>query len=320
MLSSLSIGIAIIVKNAEDTIAQAIRSTAGYARQIVIVDTGSTDRTPQICSLLGAEVHFFKWTDNFSAARNYALSLMRTEWILQLDADEELIGFSQEEVQQTLTNPTIGGLQVELRNILAGGIESIHHYTRLFRRHPQIRYEGAIHEQIADSIRALGLEIVDSPLAIRHYGYAEHSPEKIERNTELLRRELQLHPNDPWLTYHLGITEFAAKHYKEANELLEAIVASQELTAEQTETARLRLAQIALVEGRTDRSYERLNFTSNDIHREGLRCFVLGSCLALDHKFTEAVAMYSSPAVAASRLVNQVELHTFKNGISQFLK
>lgn len=319
MLSFLSIGIAIIVKNAEDTIAHAIRSAAGYARQIVVVDTGSTDRTPQICTLLGAEVHFFKWSDNFSEARNYALSLMRTEWILQLDADEELTGFSPEDIQQALTNPAIGGLQVELQNILAGGIESVHHYTRIFRRHPQIRYEGAIHEQIAGSIRALGLEIVESPVTILHHGYADNSPEKIERNAELLRREIALHPEDKWLSYHLGLTEFAAGRTEEARILLESVTSSNELTDEQHETARLRLAQIALQNGRTTDAGQWLNFTSNDIHREGLRCFILGSCFALERQFTDAVAMYSTPAVMASRLVNQQELHTFKHGISQFL-
>lgn len=316
----MSFGVAIIVKNAEDTITQAIKSVTGYSRQIVVVDTGSTDRTPQICTLLGAEVHFFAWTDNFSEARNYALSHMRTEWILQLDADEELLGFSVKDIQPLLMNPAVGGLQVALRNTLSGGLESVHHYTRLVRRHAQIRYVGAIHEQIADSIRALGLEIVDSPITILHHGYEANSPEKIERNADLLRREIALHPEDKWLSYHLGLTEFAAKRYEDARTLLESVAFAGELTSEQQETVRLRLAQIALQGERTTDAKQWLNFTSNDIHREGLRCFVLGSCLALERNFTEALAMYSSPSVAASRLVNQVELLTFTNGISQFLK
>lgn len=319
MHALLSLGVAIIVKNAEDTIAQAIKSTLSYARQIVVVDTGSSDRTPQICTLLGAEVHFYKWTDNFSDARNHALSHMRTEWILQLDADEELLGFSVEDIQPLLMNPAVGGLQVALQNTLSGGLESVHHYTRLVRRHAQIRYEGAIHEQIAGSIRSLGLEIVDSPVTILHHGYEANSPEKIERNAELLRREIALHPEDKWLSYHLGLTEFAAGRTEEARILLESVTSSNELTDEQHETARLRLAQIALQNGRTTDAGQWLNFTSNDIHREGLRCFILGSCFALERQFTDAVAMYSTPAVMASRLVNQQELHTFKHGISQFL-
>lgn len=319
MHAPLSLGVAIIVKNGEDTIAKAIQSSIRYARQIVVVDTGSTDRTPQICTLLGAEVHFYKWTNSFSDARNHALSYMRTEWILQLDADEELLGFSIEDIQPMLKNPVVGGLQVALHNTLSGGLESVHHYTRLVRRHPQIRYAGAIHEQIAESIRALGLEIVDSPISILHLGYETHSPEKIERNAELLRREIALHPEDRWLSYHLGLTEFAGGRTEEARILLESVTSSNELTDEQHETARLRLAQIALQNGRTTEARQWLNFTSNDIHREGLRCFVFGSCLALDHQFTDAVAMYSTPAVTASRLVNQEELHTFINGISHYL-
>lgn len=314
-----SLGAAIIVKNAESSIIRALDSLSGFAEQIVVVDTGSTDHTPQICSRFGIELHFHKWTDSFSEARNYALERMRTDWVIQLDADEELDRSSLENISEFLSNPNLGGLHTQIWNVLDGGIESEHRYTRIFRRHPDIRYEGAIHEQIAGSIYAAGFEIIDSPVIIRHFGYAEHSPEKIERNTALLHKELADNPQDKWLTYHLGLTECAAGNHQDAKLHLESIVDSPELSTEQIETARLRLAQIALAAGESDNVRSWLDFNSTDIHREGLRQFNLGASYAIQKEFRKAISCFSDETTSNSRLVNQLELQSFIDGISVFL-
>ncbi|MBI3258908.1 MAG: glycosyltransferase [Ignavibacteriae bacterium] len=319
MLPTPTLGAAIIVKNAESSIILALDSLYEFVQQIVVVDTGSTDQTPQICSRYGTELHFHKWTDNFSEARNYALERMRTDWIIQLDADEELDRKSLENISQLLNTPSIAGLHSQILNVLDGGIESEHLYTRIFRRHPKIRYEGAIHEQIAGSIREAGFEIMDSPVVIRHFGYAEHSPEKIVRNTTLLRKELADNPDDKWLSYHLGLTEFAAGNRSEAKSTLEPIVNSQELSIEQRETVRLRLAQIALESEKSDIVKKWLDFRSADVHREGLRLFILGAAYAIQKDFHKAIFCFTQEATSNSRLVNQLELQSFIDGISSFL-
>lgn len=319
MSNNPSIGAAIIVKNAEATIARALDSLKGFAEQIIVVDTGSTDQTPQTCSRFGAELHFWKWTDNFSEARNYALDRIRTDWVIQLDADEQLDEDSCADILPLLANPIIGGIHTQIWNVLDGGIESEHQYTRIFRRHSSIRYQGAIHEQIAGSIRQAGFEIIDSPVIIRHFGYAEHSPEKIERNTNLLRKELAVNPYDVWLSYHLGLTEFAAGNHSEAESLLLSVVNSSELSTEQHETVRLRLGQIALATEKSDNVQLWLDFISSDIHREGLRLFIYGAMLAVQKEFQEALVYFSHEEVADSRLVNQSELQSFIEGISTFL-
>lgn len=314
-----SLGAAIIVKNVESTILHALDSLSGIVQQIVVVDTGSTDKTSQICSRFGVELHFHMWTDNFSEARNYALERMRTDWIIQLDADEELDKNSLENISQLFINPNIGGLHTQIWNVLDGGIESEHRYTRIFRRHPKIRYECAIHEQIASSIHSAGFEVVDSPVIIRHFGYEGHSPEKIERNSTLLRKELADNPQDKWLTYHLGLTEFAAGNHSEAKLQLESIIHSSELSAEQNETARLRLGQIALATGESDSVKKWLDFNCTDIHREGLRQFILGASYAIQKEFQNAIACFKQESTVNSRLVNQLELQSFIDGISVFL-
>lgn len=319
MSTTPSLGAAIIVKNAESSVQSALSSLDGFVQQIVVVDTGSTDQTPQICTRFGVDLHFFKWTDNFSETRNYALERMRTDWIIQLDADEELDRKSLESISLFLNNPSTGGLHAQIWNVLDGGIESEHRYTRIFLRHPKIRYEGAIHEQIAGSIREAGFEIVDSPVVIHHFGYAEHSPKKIERNTTLLRKELADNPDDKWLRYHLGLTEFAAGNHTEAGLLLESIVNSTELSIEQNETSCLRLAQIALAAGEPDKAQRWLDFNSTDIHREGLRLFILGAAHAIRKEFQQAISYFTQEATSNSRLVNQLELQSFIDGISSFL-
>jgi glycosyltransferase involved in cell wall biosynthesis len=80
----------LIAKNEERFLPQCLRSVRALASQIVVVDTGSTDRTVDIAREFGAEVHSFSWCDDFSAARNAALEHATGDWILILDADEEL--------------------------------------------------------------------------------------------------------------------------------------------------------------------------------------------------------------------------------------
>ena len=84
------ITVCLIVKNEEQFLAQCLKSVRGFAAQIVVVDTGSTDRTVEIAREFGAEIYSFAWCDDFAAARNAALEHATGDWILMLDADEEL--------------------------------------------------------------------------------------------------------------------------------------------------------------------------------------------------------------------------------------
>ena len=85
-----TLSVCLIVKNEERFIRQCLASVKDFADQIVVVDTGSTDRTVAIAKEFGAEIHEFKWCDDFSAARNAALQHVTGEWVLSFDADEEL--------------------------------------------------------------------------------------------------------------------------------------------------------------------------------------------------------------------------------------
>ncbi len=311
--SDLDIGGLIIVRNEEQFIADAIASMRPLLRQLVIVDTGSSDSTPRICARHGAELHFFQWKDDFAAARNYGLKAMRCRWILTLDADETLASYATEELGPLLSDPLCGGISVGIRNYLDGDPKSDryqeHRYTRLFRRHPAIRYRGAIHEQIAAAIRDTGFHIADSNLRIDHRGYAGNDPAKAARNADLLRQELQSHPEDPWLLYHLGLAEFAGEdRVPAADHLRQALASGSELSQEQREIAALRLAQIALASDNWAEVEKRISFTSTDGQREGFRLYLHAVCLAMQRRFAEARRLLQHPLLAECAWLEKQQL------------
>ncbi len=307
-----TLGVAMIVKNAEDTIEAALQSVAGAVDQVVVVDTGSTDSTPFLVARSGAELYFKRWENSFAAARNHALSFLRTDWCLILDADEVLDTENFFEVRQRMNTHGLGGLQVSIHNSLSAQNEtsSTHSYTRLFKRHPKIRFEGAIHEQVADSIRALGLCIEQSECEIYHEGYKNVGPHKTERNADLLRQELRDKPDDVWATYHLGLTDFSAGHLKEAAALLNPLRTSPMLTVEQQETATIRCAQCALAEDDFMRVEELLAQPFGDNEREGLRQYILGAAYCNKLNFAAGLRCFQMARDTQTRLVDQQVLET----------
>ncbi len=85
-----TLSLCMIVKNEEKHLARCLSSVKDVADEIVIVDTGSTDKTIEIAESFSAKIFHFDWVNDFSAARNFALSKCTGDWILYLDADEEL--------------------------------------------------------------------------------------------------------------------------------------------------------------------------------------------------------------------------------------
>ncbi len=308
-----SIALAIIVKNAECMIERAITSAADLCQQIVVVDTGSIDSTPVICSRLGCEVHFFEWNGSFSAARNHLLRFVRTDWVLSLDADEELDSSTMKKYRFLLQDEKIGGIRVKIINRLQDGKSaSEHYYPRIFRNKQGINYIGKIHEQISESVLNIGLEIITSEITIYHYGYSKNDPEKISRNKKMIKEELENSQEDPWLMYHLAETEFADQNYSEAKKFYSKICRSHYLTAEQREISLIRLAQIALKKEDLKHVKFWTDFKSRDINREGLRKFVQAAAYLIEQNLESAKSLYNSKEVNLSMLVDKEQLSKAK--------
>lgn len=302
-----SIALAMIVRNGAQGISSALLSAKFICSQMVVVDTGSTDDTPQIATRMGAEVYHLEWNNDFSQARNFALDHCRTDWVLVLDADEVLDEQSLKDNFYLMADSTTGGITVQIHNALStdGFTSHTHSYTRLFRRDARIRFEGRIHEQIADSIQRLGLRIAQSSITIRHDGYSEPSPAKIKRNLELLQKELLENPDSHFVRYHLGLTEFAQGNLVNAGEHLTSVLNSEELSPTQNELARLRCAQIALANDDMVLVEQLLEAKCDEYHHEGLRQFILGAVMSIQLRWRDALNYFMSEPTTNSRLVNQ---------------
>lgn len=175
-----------IVKNEARNLDRCLVSVKPYVSELIMVDTGSTDTTISIAQQHGARISAFEWCNDFAAARNYAKSLATGDWILTLDADEELVSLTDDwmETLQKLAERDILAFAIKLRDVVA--LETSMDAIRLFRNLPEMQYQEAYHEYLAyagqplslrgDSIQPLqGIEIV-------HYGYA---PEVIVEKSAL---------------------------------------------------------------------------------------------------------------------------------------
>ena len=100
-----TLGLALIAKNNEDTLPQLLESVKDIVDQIVLVDTGSTDKTVEIAKSYGAEIHYFEWINDFSAARNESFSHITTDYILWLDTDDEVYPEDAERIKKLMENP-----------------------------------------------------------------------------------------------------------------------------------------------------------------------------------------------------------------------
>lgn len=184
--------------------------------EIVIVDTGSTDRTKEIAREYGAIIRDFKWCDNFSAARNKSIKYAKGDWILFLDADEELIDGDLREAVKTEHD----GLFLGIVNFAGEGEEQVlTSVLRLFRN-KGYKFEGRIHEQILPSIQKRGGTVGATNVSIKHYGYLNSAvieKGKMERNLRIVEREAQSRPGS-FNFYALGMEYLRKGEYQKALE------------------------------------------------------------------------------------------------------
>ncbi len=269
----------ILTKNSEKTIERTLNSLVPLQCGIVILDTGSTDKTVQCCLQYGCTVWYDSWKDDFSQARNIAIAYCSTPWLLMIDSDEELSLFDKEFFALHYKNQMIGGFSVTIKNYLNDSLTSFskHTYTRIFRNDKRIRFEGKIHEQILPSIQNTGFSVIESPFEIIHYGYMENSLEKRQRNRQLLENEFKL-SNDDYIAYQLVLTYFADKKMDLVISFGTKLLTSKELSIKQIEFIKIRIAQALLQQSKFEEMKLILNDTFTDKEYEFFRkylCVVL---------------------------------------------
>lgn len=193
-----SISLCAIFKNDLEFVEEFVEQYKNFVDQWVLIDTGSTDGSDQKFRelLSGVPILKFRWVNDFSAARNYALEKANQEWIFFPDLDERLRTNDVLNLKDSLENLSskVGGLIMDCINttnydwkLNPVSIQSLHKVIRVFRNHESIRFENKVHETIEPSIEAAGLNLIQSKMRVYHLGYAGTKYiEKIKRNEKII--------------------------------------------------------------------------------------------------------------------------------------
>ena len=205
------LSVCMIVKNEERFLGQCLASVKDIADELIVIDTGSTDRTVEIAREHGAQVGHFEWCNDFAAARNASIAPATGDWILFLDADEELSPAEKQNLPALLNSNNVALIRLPLINTHQGPIsKSI--LPRLYRNIPTIQFQGCVHEGVYTALLKISkewqMEISVGDLLILHHGYTAEvisEKNKVQRNYELLVKALEERPNEAYFYMQLGL-------------------------------------------------------------------------------------------------------------------
>lgn len=214
------ISICIIVKDEEENIKICLDNLAKLEYEIIVIDTGSTDNTKSIASQYTDKVYDFKWCDDFSAARNYAIEKSTKEYILMVDSDEFLVDFRKQELETLLLRNHRSVGRIHRNNIfIRNNMEysSKEFVNRLFPKKYYL-YTGKIHEQIV-AFSEEEYPTYKVPLYFDHVGYngdESDRKKKAQRNIQMLLKSLSEDGDDPYTLYQLGKGYYFQEDSKQA--------------------------------------------------------------------------------------------------------
>jgi tetratricopeptide (TPR) repeat protein len=237
-----------IVRDAETTLPACLESVKGLVGEMVIADTGSTDGTLEVARRFGARCLSIPWENDFARARNRALEEVRSDWVLALDADEQLDEKAKQSLPRLLNAPAIDGYIVTILDYLLdvnhkvwdfptkanqSGLEAAqrfpayveHTNVRLFRRRPQIYFVGCVHESVGPRIVKLGGVLGKADFVIHHFGLTVDAARHARKQYlywQLAQKKVQEMPDDAQAHLELGLGEFDAHNNEEALKCLRA--------------------------------------------------------------------------------------------------
>lgn len=225
----MKLSFCIIVKNEAANLPKCLASVQNVVDEIIVLDTGSSDRTVEIAKEFTAKVYNFKWCNDFSAARNESLKYATGDWILVLDADEILVTEIIPQIKQAIQ--TDNCILINLLRQEIGASQSPYSLvSRLFRNHPEVYFSRPYHAMVDDSIVKLlqkqsNWQIISLPdVAILHYGYQPGiitAKDKFQKAKNIMQGYLAQHPNDAYVCSKLGALYIELGEVKRGIKLLE---------------------------------------------------------------------------------------------------
>lgn len=224
------ISVCMIAKNEEKNIEKCLAALKPYGFEIVVVDTGSADKTKEIAARYTNKIYDFTWINDFSAARNYSLAQASNEYVLILDCDEIIKELDMKQLTALIQEHPAEVGRILLDNHYISNQTDAVYQDRLGRFFSRkfFHFESAIHEQIIHNQTGLQYESYDVPIRADHIGYfgsVEDLRGKVERNNSLLFQELEKDKDNPYLYFQIGQSynmiydyENSYKYYQKALE------------------------------------------------------------------------------------------------------
>lgn len=210
------ISLCMIVKDEEEMLPGCLAAAAKWVDEVIVVDTGSTDRTVEIAREYGAQVVDYPWTGSFSDARNRSVEEATGDWIVYLDADEHMVEDDGKHLRELARKPWVEGFYLVLHNFtgdLEMGSQTTHTSVRMYRNRPEYRWQGIIHEQKMHAFPTwLPERFQQTPIRLNHYGYLRQiqvDRSKSDRNLQLLLQQLEQGHNDAFTNFNIG-SEYGA--------------------------------------------------------------------------------------------------------------
>jgi tetratricopeptide (TPR) repeat protein len=204
------VSLCLIVKDEEPNLPACLRTAADLVDEIIVVDTGSADRTKEVAAHFGARVFDFAWVDSFAAARNESLRHAAGDWVFWLDADDRLDRNNRQKLRALFDGLGEENVAYVMKCLCLPDPESnaatVVDHVRLFRNDPALRWEYRVHEQILPAVRRSGGEVRWADVVIHHTGYQDRAlrGRKLQRDLRLLRLEQAERPDDPFILFNLG--------------------------------------------------------------------------------------------------------------------
>ncbi|WP_134683499.1 glycosyltransferase family 2 protein [Brevibacillus migulae] len=222
----MKISACVITKNEERNLPRCLDSVKDIVSEIIVVDTGSTDKTVDIALSYHATVLFFEWVNDFAQARNYALEHATGDWIIFLDADEyfspDTVPLIKQQILEAEENNAegIAALMLNFEQVSKQVINTMLH-VRIFKKAPYIKYVGAIHERIENVNEKMRVHYAHEVIQIIHTGYSIDTvvnKQKSDRNLEILYKELENKPESSDLCFYIAESLMVKGEYEKALE------------------------------------------------------------------------------------------------------
>lgn len=243
-----TLSLCIIVKNEERFLVDCLENVKDIVDEIIVVDTGSSDRTKELAKSTNAKVFDFKWRNDFSSARNFSLKQATSNWILVLDADERLDEEGKAEIHKLINTKahamkSIIGFKLDQRTYHPKDGEAVNVTTdsekictsftghdssmliRLFKNNPKICFKNKVHELVEHSIRDADGEIINTKIIIHHFSHIKKGTllGKTHTYMDLMWDQLENDPKNPRYNRQVGLAflengrkDLALKYIKRA--------------------------------------------------------------------------------------------------------